>query len=97
MGVVHSSHDTIYVQEVRQLEKQKNEAKDEEERKELEQQVKLKTLEGDLAGSKMVRQRNLTLRQMLYAMKLSLVVCSGVCGEQLLTLCLCKGCSVHVH
>ena len=97
MGVVHSSHDTIYVQEVEQLEKQKNEAKDEEERKELEQQVKLKTLERDLAVSKMVRQRNLTLRQMLYAMKLSLVVCSGVCGEQLLTLCLCKGCSVHVH
>ena len=97
MGVVHSSHDTIYVQEVKQLEKQQNEAKDEEGRKELEQQVKLKTLEKELAGSKMVRQRNLTLRQMLYAMKLSLVVCSGVCGEQLLTLCLCKGCSVHVH
>ena len=97
MGVVHSSHDTIYVQEVEQLKKQKNEAKDEEERKELEQQVKLKTLERELAGSKRVRQRNLTLRQMLYAMKLSLVVCSGVCGEQLLTLCLCKGCSVHVH
>ena len=97
MGVVHSCHDTIYVQEVRQLEKQKNEAKDEEGRKEHEQQVKLKTLERDLAYSKMVRQRNLTLRQMLYAMKLSLVVCSGVCGEQLLTLCLCKGCSVHVH
>ena len=96
MGVVHSSHDTIYVQEVGQLEKQKNEAKDEEGRKELEQQVKLKTLERDLALSKEVRQRNLTLRQMC-AMKLSLVVCSGVCGEQLLTLCLYKGCSVHVH
>ena len=52
MGVVHSSHDTIYVQEVEQLEKQKNEAKDEEGRKELEQQVKLKTLERELAGSK---------------------------------------------
>ena len=80
-----------------QLEKQKNEAKGEEGRKELEQLVKLKTLEKDLALSKRVRQRNLTLRQMLYAMKLLLVVCSGVCGEQLLTLCLCKGCSVHVH
>ena len=89
MGVVHSSHDTIYVQEVEHLEKQKNEAKDEEERKELEQQVRLKTQESHLANSKRVRQRNLTLRQMLYAMKLSLVVCSGVCGEQLLTLCLC--------
>ena len=59
-GVVHSSHDTIYVQEVEQLEKQKNEAKDEEGRKELEQQVKLKTLERDLADSKEVRQRNFT-------------------------------------
>ena len=97
MGVVHSSHDTIYVQEVRQLEKQKNEAKDEEERKVIEKKIAIKSLERDLAESKWVRQRNLTLRQMLYAMKLSLVVCSGVCGEQLLTLCLCKGCSVHVH
>ena len=30
-------------------------------------------------------------------MKCGLVVCSGVCGEQLLTPCLCKGCSVHLH
>ena len=97
MGVVHSGHDTIYVQELRQLEKQKNEAKDEEERKVIEKKSAIKLLERDLAASKRVRQRNLTLRQMLYAMKLSLVVCSGVCGEQLLTLCLCKGCSVHVH
>ena len=73
MGVVHSSHDTLHVQEVGQLVKQKNEAKDEEGRKELEQQVKLKSLEKDLAVAKQVRQRNLTLRQMLYAMKLSLV------------------------
>ena len=84
MGVVYSSHDTIYVQEVVQLEKQKNEAKVEEGRKELEQQVKLKTLEKNLAYSKMVRERKLSLRQILYAMKLSLVVYSGVCGEQLL-------------
>ena len=95
--MVHSSHDTIYVQEVEKLEKQKNEAKDEEERKVIEKKIAIKSQESDLAASKMVRQRNLTLRQMLYAMKLSLVVCSGVCGEQLLTLCLCKGCSVHVH
>ena len=97
MGVVHSSHDTIYVQEVEQLEKQKNEAKDEEERKVFKKKIAIKSLESRLALSKRVRQRNLTLRQMLYAMKLSLIVCSGVCGEQLLTLCLCKGCSVHVH
>ena len=97
MGVVHSSHDTNYVQERGKLGKQKNEAKDEEGRKVIEKKIAIKSLERDLAHSKRVRQRNLTLRQMLYAMKLSLVVCSGVCGEQLLTLCLCKGCSVHVH
>ena len=74
MGVVHSSHDTIYVQEVEQLEKQKNEAKDEEGRKVIEKKIAIKRLERDLASSKTVRQRNLTLRQMLYAMKLSLVV-----------------------
>ena len=94
MGVVHSSHDTIYVQEVEQLKIQKNEAKDEEGKKVVEKKIAIKSLERDLAASKMVRQRKLTLRQM-YAMKLSLVVCSGVCGEQLLTLCLCKGCSVY--
>ena len=81
MGVVHSSHDTIYVQEVRRLEKQKNEAKDEEERKVIKKKIAIKSLERDLALSKHVRQRNLTLRQILYAIKLSLVVCSGVCGE----------------
>ena len=80
MGVVHSSHDTIYVQEVEQIEKQENEAKDEEERKVIEKKIAIKLLERDLAWSKHVRQRNLTLRQMLYAMKLSLVVCSGVCA-----------------
>ena len=34
---------------------------------------------------------------MLYVMKCALVVCSGVCGEQLLTPCLCKRCSVHLQ
>ena len=60
MGVVHNGHDTIYVyiQEVEQLEKRKSEAKDEQRRKQLEQQVKLKTLEKDLALSNEVRQRN---------------------------------------
>ena len=28
--------------------------------------------------------------EMLHVMKCALVVCSGVCGEQLLTPCLCK-------
>ena len=99
MGVVHSSPDTNCVQEVQQLEKQKNEAKDEKEKEEVENKLKIRTLERNVAYSKMVRQRNLPLGQM-YAMKWVLVVCSVVCGEQLLTPCLCKGCSVcsvHLH
>ena len=63
MGVVHSSHDTIYVQEREQLEKQKNEAKDEEERRVIIKKIAIKSLEEDLAWSKRVRQRNLTLRK----------------------------------
>ena len=100
MGVVHSSPDTNCVQEVEQLEKQKNEAKGEKEKEEIENKLKIRILERDLAWSKSVRQRTLPLGQMLYAMKWALVVCSGVCGEQLLTPCLCKGCSVcsvHLH
>ena len=98
--MVHSSPDTNCVQEVKQLDKQKNEAKDEKEKEEIEKTLDLKREKCNLADSKRVRQRNLPLRQMLYAMKWALVVCSGVCGEQLLTPCLCKGCSVcsvHLH
>ena len=94
MGVAHSSPDTNCVQEVEQLEKQKNEAKDEKEKGEIENKLKIRTLEGNVAFSKKVRQRNLPLGWMLYAMKWALVMCSVVCGEQLLTPCLCKGCSV---
>ena len=100
MGVVHSSPDTNCVQEVEQLKKQKNEAKDEKEKEEIEKTLVLRSQERELADSKLVRPRNLPLRQILYAMKWALVVCSGVCGEQLLTPCLCKGCSVcsvHLH
>ena len=100
MGVVHSSPDINCVQEVEQLKEQKNEAKDEKEKEELDNKLKIKTFERNLALSKMVRQRTLPLGRMLYAMKWALVVCSGVCGEQLLTPCLCKGCSVcsvHLH
>ena len=69
MGVVHSSPDTNCVQEVRQLEKQKNEAKDEKEKEEIEKTLVLKREERNLALSRMVRPRNLPLGQMLYAMK----------------------------
>ena len=55
MGVVHSSPDTNCVQEVRQLEEQKNEAKDEKEKEEIENKLKIRTLERDLADSKWVR------------------------------------------
>ena len=100
MGVVHSSPDTNCVQEVKQLEKQRNEAKDEKEKEEIEETLVLERQEKALAQSNCVRQRTLPLGQMMYAMKWALVVCSGVCGEQLLTPCLCKGCSVcsvHLH
>ena len=102
--MVHSSPDTNFVQEVVVLEKQKKEAKDKDSIKDVDQKLTLTTLKRDLAWSKQVRQRNLTLCmskcEMLYAMKWALVLCSGVCGEQLLTPCLCKGCSVcsvHLH
>ena len=98
MGVVLSSPDINCVQEVEQLEKQKNEAKDEKEKEEIDNKLKIRRLERDLADSKWVRQRTLPLGRMLYAMKWAMVVCSVVCGEQLLTPCLCKGCSVcSVH
>ena len=100
MGVVHSSPDTNCVQEVEQLKKQKNEAKDEKEKEEIEKTLVLRSQEKKLTYSKAVRQRTIPLGQILYAMKWALVVCSEVCGEQLLTPCLCKGCSVcsvHLH
>ena len=56
MGVVHSSRDTNFVQEVEQLEDQKNEAKDEESKRDIELKLNLKTLERELAYSKRVSQ-----------------------------------------
>ena len=57
MSVVHSSPDN-FVQEVIQLEHQKNKAKDKEIRKEIELKLKLKTRERELAWSKHVSQGN---------------------------------------
>ena len=71
MGVVHSSPDTNCVQEVEQLEKQKNEAKDEKEKEEIEKTLVLKQEENNLAWLRKVRQsgkvkvgktKNLTIR-----------------------------------
>ena len=61
MGVVHSSTDSNFLQEVVKLEKQKKEAKDDDKRRDLTHKLKLKTLERDLALAKEVRWRNLTL------------------------------------
>ena len=59
--MVHSSPDTNFVQEVEKLEKQKKEAKDKDSIKDVDQKLTLTTLKRDLAISKKVRQRNLTL------------------------------------
>ena len=58
MGVVHSSPDTNFVQEVEQLKHQKNEAKDKDSKNDIESKLKLKTLERDLLHSKWVSQGN---------------------------------------
>ena len=55
MGVVHSSTDSNFLQEVNKLVKQKKEAKDDDKRRDLAQKLKLKTLERDLAWAKWVR------------------------------------------
>ena len=56
MGVVHSSTDSNFLQEVEKLEKQKNEAKDDEQRRDIDRRLELRTLERDLADAKKVRQ-----------------------------------------
>ena len=55
MGVVHSSTDSNFLQEVEDLEKQKNEAKNDDQKKDIELKVTLKMLERDLADAKCVR------------------------------------------
>ena len=55
MGVVHSSTDSNFLQEVAKLEKQKKEAKGDDKKKEVQQKLELKTLERKLALAKQVR------------------------------------------
>ena len=62
MGVVHSSTDSNFLQEVEELEKQKKEAKDDQ-RREAEQKLQIKELEKDLAYARYVRQ---TAKQLTY-------------------------------
>ena len=92
--MVHNSHDSNFMQELNALKIQKERAGDEGGQKDIEQQIQLKSTETVLAWSKSVRLRNNFTADVVCHMKCALVVFSGVCGEQSLTHCLCKGCSV---
>ena len=63
MGVVHGSADSNFLQEVEELEKQKKEAKDDDQTREVEQKLQIKVLERDLANARRVRQ---TAKQLTY-------------------------------
>ena len=84
--MVHSSPDTNFVQEVKQLDKQKNETTDKETRKSIEQELKMKLLERGVAASKQVSQIS-NIPVDVVCCEVGLVVCTGVCGEQSLTPC----------
>ena len=64
-GCGHSRNDSNFLQEVRELEKQKEEAKDDQQKKEVEEKLSLKTLERGLAEAKWVRDRDI-LAIMIY-------------------------------
>ena len=55
-GCGHSSTDSNFLQEVEELEKQKEEAKDDKQKKDIEGKLSLKRLERDLAKAKWVRE-----------------------------------------
>ena len=76
MGVVYSSPDINFVQNVEQLEDQKIEAKDKESRKDIELKLKLMTLERQLAHSKKVSQgNNFTMDVVCYEVGLGALQC----------------------
>ena len=76
MGVVHSSPDTNFVQEVGQLEGQIKKVKDKESKKDIELKLKLKRLERELAGSKRVSQgNNFTMDVVCYEVGLGALQC----------------------
>ena len=56
MGVIHCSTDSNSLQEVEELKKQKEKAKDDDQRREVERRLEQKLLERDLARAKWVRQ-----------------------------------------
>ena len=55
-GCGHSSTDSNFLQEVEELNKQKEEAKDDKQKKDIEGKLSLKTLERGLAEAKWVRE-----------------------------------------
>ena len=60
-GCGHSSTDSNFLQEMVKLKKQKKEAKDDKQKKDIEGKLSLKTLERDLAWAKWVREGILLL------------------------------------
>ena len=55
-GCGHSSTDSNSLQEVEELERQKKEAKNDKQKKDIEGKLSLKMLERDLANAKFVRE-----------------------------------------
>ena len=55
-GCGHSSTDSNFLQEVWELEIQKEKAKDDKQKKDIEGKLSLKMLERDLVGAKYVRE-----------------------------------------
>ena len=55
-GCGHSSTDSNFLQEVRELKRQKAKAKDDKQKKDIEGKLSLKRLERDLADTKWVRE-----------------------------------------
>ena len=86
MGVVHSSPDTNFVQEVKQLDNEKKEAKNKERIKDIELKWKLKTVERDVALTKRVSHGNNFVVDVV-----CFVLCSMVSGEQLYPVLLTQG------
>ena len=60
-GCGHSSTDSNFLQEVRELKRQKAKAKDDKQKKDIEGKLSLKRLERDLANAKWVREGILLL------------------------------------
>ena len=54
--MAYSNTDSNFLQEVERLEKQKEEAKDDKQKKDIEGKLSLKTLERDLARAEFVRE-----------------------------------------